>query len=52
MIADVLEHVDDDLALLRQYAAKLGEGGRIVITVPAFSFLWSGHDVFLEHRRR
>ena len=24
----------------------------MLITVPAFQFLWSGHDVFLEHRRR
>ena len=22
------------------------------MTVPAFGFLWSGHDVFLEHKRR
>lgn len=49
---DVLEHVDDDLALLTQYSGDLPSGARVAITVPAFSFLWSGHDVFLEHRRR
>ena len=48
LMMDVLEHVDDDVGLLRQYAPQ----GHVLITVPAFPFLWSGHDVFLEHRRR
>jgi hypothetical protein len=49
---DVLEHVADDTALLREYTQTMPAAGRIVITVPAFQFLWSGHDVFLEHHRR
>jgi hypothetical protein len=49
---DVLEHVDDDVGLLREYANKVPSGARFLISVPAFSFLWSGHDVFLEHKRR
>ena len=52
LMMDVLEHVDDDAALVREYAAKVRSGTRFIITVPAFKFLWSGHDVFLEHRRR
>ncbi|MDH3231515.1 MAG: class I SAM-dependent methyltransferase [Alphaproteobacteria bacterium] len=52
LMMDVLEHVDDDRALLRQYTDAMPQGGRVLITVPAFRFLWSGHDVFLEHRRR
>jgi hypothetical protein len=48
LMMDVLEHVDDDVGLLRRYAPQ----GHVLITVPAFPFLWSGHDVFLEHRRR
>ena len=52
LLMDVLEHVDDDAALLREYAAKTGPGTRFLITVPAFQWMWSGHDVFLEHRRR
>lgn len=52
LMMDVLEHVDDDVALLREYANQMPAGSRILITVPAFQFLWSGHDVFLEHRRR
>jgi SAM-dependent methyltransferase len=52
LLMDVLEHVDNDGALLREYLAKVPRGARFFISVPAFPFLWSQHDVFLEHRRR
>jgi 2-polyprenyl-3-methyl-5-hydroxy-6-metoxy-1,4-benzoquinol methylase len=52
LMMDVLEHVDDDRALVRRYAAKVPSGAHFLVTVPAFRFLWSGHDVFLEHKRR
>lgn len=52
LLMDVLEHVDDDVGLLREYVAKVPRGARFLISVPAFEFLWSGHDVFLEHKRR
>jgi SAM-dependent methyltransferase len=52
LMMDVLEHVDDDCGLLRHYAAKVPSGAHFLVTVPAFGFLWSGHDVFLEHKRR
>lgn len=52
LMMDVLEHVPDDVALLKQYTDSLNKGGKVVITVPAFQFMWSGHDVFLEHHRR
>ena len=52
LFMDVLEHVDDDAALLGQCAAQVASGTRFLITVPAFEWLWSEHDVFLEHRRR
>lgn len=52
LMMDVLEHVDDDAALLREYVARVGAGAVFVISVPAFGFLWSGHDEFLGHRRR
>lgn len=52
LMMDVLEHVDDDVGLLKDYADRMPSDGRVLITVPAFQFLWSGHDVFLEHRRR
>jgi SAM-dependent methyltransferase len=52
LLMDVLEHVDDDVGLLKEYAGKVPRGSRFLITVPAFRFLWSGHDDFLEHKRR
>jgi len=52
LMMDVLEHVEDDVALLMEYADAMPNDGKILITVPAFQFMWSGHDVFLEHYRR
>jgi SAM-dependent methyltransferase len=52
LMMDVLEHVDDDRGLVRHYAGKVPAGAHFLVTVPAFQFLWSGHDVFLEHKRR
>lgn len=52
LFMDVLEHVDDDRGLLEHYCGMLGPGRLVAITVPAFQALWSGHDEFLEHRRR
>lgn len=52
LMMDVIEHVDDDVGLLRQYAGAMRQHGAVLVTVPAFQFLWSKHDVFLEHKRR
>ena len=52
LVMDVLEHVPDEIALLRPYVDSAKPGTRFVISVPAFQFLWSGHDVFLGHYRR
>ena len=52
LMMDVLEHVDDDLGLLKAYSDDLPSRAEVFITVTAFQSLWSGHDVFLEHRRR
>ncbi|MEX0643759.1 MAG: methyltransferase domain-containing protein, partial [Parvularculaceae bacterium] len=52
MMIDVIEHVDDDVALIADYARRAAPGARFVVSVPAFDFLWSSHDEFLEHRRR
>jgi 2-polyprenyl-3-methyl-5-hydroxy-6-metoxy-1,4-benzoquinol methylase len=52
LMMDVLEHVDNDAGLVRHYATKVPSGAHFLVTVPAFRFLWSGHDVFLEHKRR
>ena len=52
LMMDVCEHVDDDFGLIRHYASMVEDETYFLITVPAFQFLFSGHDVFLEHRRR
>lgn len=52
LMMDVLEHVEDDIGLVREYADRMRSGARFIITVPAFQWLWSGHDVYLEHYRR
>jgi SAM-dependent methyltransferase len=49
---DLLEHVSDDLALLRELWRVCKPGGHLLITVPAHQFLWSEHDEALHHKRR
>ena len=52
LMMDVLEHVADDVGLLKHYSRLISPGGHVLISVPAFQFLWSGHDEYLEHHRR
>lgn len=52
LLMDVLEHVDDDIGLLSEYVNKVPVGTKFIISVPAFNWLWSSHDDFLEHKRR
>lgn len=51
-LLDVLEHVEQDEAALAALARLLRPDGLLVVTVPAFPFLWSSHDVVNEHVRR
>ena len=50
-ILDVLEHTDDKKTL-KEIHRILTHGGLLLITVPAFNFLWSRWDEVLHHRRR
>ena len=52
LMTDVLEHLDDDGAALRALRERLRPGGLLFLTVPAFQYLWSPHDVAHHHRRR
>lgn len=49
---DVIEHVDDDRAMLNGLRSLVKPNGAVVITVPAFESLWGEHDVINHHRRR
>jgi SAM-dependent methyltransferase len=49
---DVVEHVEDDVGALREIARVLRPGGVLLMSVPAYRFLWSSHDVALHHKRR
>jgi hypothetical protein len=52
VMMDVLEHIEDDGIFLHKVVEKAGKGANIVITVPAYQFLFSDHDRFLKHFRR
>jgi SAM-dependent methyltransferase len=49
---DLLEHVRDDAAAVRELVRVLRRGGLLVVTVPAVPELWSEHDEALDHIRR
>ena len=52
LIADVIEHVRRPKNLLRNLKKFLKKDGRILITVPAYQFLFSKKDKVLGHYRR
>lgn len=52
LLADVIEHLDDEDGCLRAAHRLLKKGGALVVTVPAFQFLWSVSDDINHHRRR
>lgn len=49
---DVLEHVEDDVAVLKGARRALRPGGRLFVTVPQHPFLWSVNDEAAFHKRR
>jgi hypothetical protein len=48
----VLEHVEDDLGALVELRRVASAEGLLLITVPAYQWLWTEHDVQLHHVRR
>jgi SAM-dependent methyltransferase len=51
-LLDVLEHIEDDTAALAAILQPLAKGGKLILTVPAYPWLFGRHDEFLEHKRR
>ncbi len=49
---DVIEHIEDDSFAVHEMVSMLNPGGFLVITVPAFRFLWDRHDEINHHFRR
>lgn len=50
--SDVLEHIEDEAQALREWVRVLRPGGRLLVFVPAFQFLWGKHDEVNQHFRR
>lgn len=51
-LLDVLEHVEDDGVALARVKRLLKPTGRLLVTVPAYAWLWSAHDDAHQHKRR
>jgi hypothetical protein len=49
---DVLEHIADDRAELANAAARLGQGGKLIVLGPAQQWLYSPFDQAIGHLRR
>jgi SAM-dependent methyltransferase len=49
---DVIEHLDQHLEALRELRRVVAPGGALLVTVPAYGWLWSGHDEINHHFRR
>ncbi|MEO1314102.1 MAG: class I SAM-dependent methyltransferase [Pseudomonadota bacterium] len=49
---DVLEHVEEEAASLRVIRDHVVPGGLLVISVPAYQWLWGQHDERVHHKRR
>lgn len=49
---DVIEHIKDDQAALKNIFNHLNPGGTLILTVPQHKWLWSNIDVLAYHQRR
>jgi SAM-dependent methyltransferase len=52
VLADVIEHLDDEGPCLQAARRALADGGALIVTVPAYMFLWSPADDLNHHKRR
>lgn len=49
---DVLEHIEDDVGVIRNIRDALVPGGHLIATVPQHQWLWSAQDEMAHHVRR
>jgi 2-polyprenyl-3-methyl-5-hydroxy-6-metoxy-1,4-benzoquinol methylase len=49
---DVVEHIEDDHTAMKEVARILKPGGRVIISVPAYQFLYANNDRAAQHYRR
>jgi SAM-dependent methyltransferase len=52
LLLDVIEHIEDDISVLKAAREIVGPDGRVIITVPAYQWMWSAHDTLHHHYRR
>lgn len=52
IVSDLLEHIKEDETVLNEVTRVLKSGARLIVTVPAFTFLWGRHDEVVHHMRR
>lgn len=51
-LLDVIEHIPDDIGVLRQCRKVLTSEGIVVVTAPALNAFWSYNDIISNHCRR
>ncbi|MCX8072608.1 MAG: class I SAM-dependent methyltransferase [Candidatus Binatia bacterium] len=49
---DLIEHIDDDKSCVAEMARVVRPGGYVLVTVPAFPWMWGRQDVINHHKRR
>lgn len=52
LLADVIEHLDDDVRVLAELRRVAADGAVLVVTTPAYPWLWSEFDEAVHHKRR
>jgi SAM-dependent methyltransferase len=52
MAFEVVEHIEDDLACIKEWGSILNEGGKLLISVPAHQAKWGRSDEAAGHYRR
>jgi len=52
LLLDVVEHIETPLSFLRRVPGLVAPWGHVIITVPAFDWLWTSHDDLNHHCHR